>query len=151
MPIAPEVWQTPGIIYQFGRSGLLRELVAATFFNRPQLRDMAEDGRRLAEVFAAEVIANGDKFSQVFGIGESVQTALLQALHDDAGNTVNLGLLADFIQNPQSMNAYFDQYGSFRIIAWSEPGYGDIPEPGTLALFGLGLAGLGFVRRRKAA
>lgn len=26
-----------------------------------------------------------------------------------------------------------------------------IPEPGTLALFGLGLAGLGFVRRRKAA
>jgi len=27
----------------------------------------------------------------------------------------------------------------------------DIPEPGTLALFGLGLAGLGFARRRKAA
>ena len=26
-----------------------------------------------------------------------------------------------------------------------------IPEPGTLALFGLGLAGLGFARRRKAA
>jgi hypothetical protein len=26
-----------------------------------------------------------------------------------------------------------------------------IPEPGTLALFGLGLAGLGFIRRRKAA
>jgi len=28
---------------------------------------------------------------------------------------------------------------------------GDIPEPGTLALFGLGLAGLGFARRRRAA
>jgi hypothetical protein len=27
----------------------------------------------------------------------------------------------------------------------------DVPEPGTLALFGLGLAGLGFARRRKAA
>ena len=26
-----------------------------------------------------------------------------------------------------------------------------IPEPGTLALFGLGLAGLGFARRKKAA
>ena len=27
----------------------------------------------------------------------------------------------------------------------------EIPEPGTLALFGVGLAGLGFTRRRKAA
>lgn len=27
----------------------------------------------------------------------------------------------------------------------------DVPEPGTLALFGLGLAGLGFTRRKKAA
>ena len=27
----------------------------------------------------------------------------------------------------------------------------DVPEPGTLALFGIGIAGLGFARRRKAA
>ena len=50
MPIAPEVWQTPRIIYLFGQSGLLRELVQATFFNRHQLRDLAKDGRRLAEI-----------------------------------------------------------------------------------------------------
>jgi hypothetical protein len=55
MPIAPEVWQAPRIIYQFGKSGLLGELVQATFLNRSQLRDMAADGRRLAEVFPAEV------------------------------------------------------------------------------------------------
>ena len=33
---------------------------------------------------------------------------------------------------------------------WFTPNH-DIPEPGTLAIMGLGLAGLGFARRRKAA
>jgi hypothetical protein len=55
MPTAPEVWQAPGIIYQFGRSGLLGGLVKATFFNWPQLRDWAQDGQKLTDVFPAEI------------------------------------------------------------------------------------------------
>jgi len=52
-----------------------------------------------------------------------------------------------------SLNSSFVGIGEVAIDA-SEPipgGGTAIPEPGTLALFGLGLAGLGFARRRKAA
>jgi hypothetical protein len=56
MPIAPEIWQAPGIIYRFGRSGLLGDFVRATFLGRPLARDWATDGRQLAEVFPAEVL-----------------------------------------------------------------------------------------------
>jgi len=59
MPIAPEVWQAPGILYRFGRIGLMGELIQATFMNRHQLRDWAQDGHRLSEVFPAEVSGLG--------------------------------------------------------------------------------------------
>jgi len=55
MPIAPEVWQTPCVICQFAKSGLLKDLIQATFLNRSQVRDFAKDGCRLAEVFPAEI------------------------------------------------------------------------------------------------
>jgi hypothetical protein len=56
MPIAPEVWQAPSLIYQFGRSGLLGDLVRATFLGRSVIRSWAKDGRALTEVFPAEVV-----------------------------------------------------------------------------------------------
>jgi hypothetical protein len=55
MPIAPEVWQTPGIIYQFARGGLLGDLVQAALLGRSVVRNWAKDGRQLAQVFPAEI------------------------------------------------------------------------------------------------
>ncbi len=37
-----------------------------------------------------------------------------------------------------------------RVLTMRSPTFDSIPEPGTLALFGFGLAGLGFMARRKA-
>jgi hypothetical protein len=42
------------------------------------------------------------------------------------------------------------QYGKNAELVLQSPA-NDVPEPGTLALFGIGLAGLGFARRRRAA
>jgi hypothetical protein len=44
----------------------------------------------------------------------------------------------------------FDDVTFGSVTPGSVPSDNDIPEPGTLALFGLGLAGLGFTRRRRA-
>lgn len=40
-------------------------------------------------------------------------------------------------------------YAISGVITVPGPGSGDLPEPTTLAIFGLGLAGLGFMRRRR--
>jgi len=57
--------------------------------------------------------------------------------------------------NDYSVNLSFGNPPQYAIYAAlmdiPEPSPDPIPEPGTLVIFGLGLAGLGFIRRRRAA
>ena len=101
------------------------------------------------DAFAADVFARGERFNEVFGVGETVLAGYLQGVHDDPADTASLDSLRSFIHTDLSQSAYFDPYGSFRIIAWSVPAAGDVPAPATIALFGLGLAGLGWSRRKQ--
>ena len=62
----------------------------------------------------------------------------------DFGNTAHIGLTTSNGVTWESESGVF-------LSAASNPPEADVPEPSIIALFGLGLVGLGFARRRRQA
>jgi hypothetical protein len=106
--------------------------------------------------FANEVIGL-KKWSEAFPgvppeprIGHNAMIGLLAdaARSDDLSvREMALDKITDFVKN-EAYRAAFDPAGQFRVLEWTVP-IGDVPAPATLALFGLGLAGLGWSRRKQ--
>ena len=108
------------------------------------------------DLFAANVI--GLRWSEIFPgtdagrLRHSELVALL--IGADAGDAAMLALLTDFITTEAYIAAFDPSDDPFTVLEFSvvePPVGGNIPEPATIMLMGLGLAGLGFGRNRKAA
>jgi hypothetical protein len=127
------------------------------------------DGKDHLYTIASLAFSNtvgGLKWSEAFpGVTPGTRVghdAMINLLGDAAGGS---GTALDSIKNfvrTEGYRAAFDPRGDFVVLEWSTcppgttgfppncvPVGGNIPEPASVALFGLGFAGLGWLRRKK--
>ena len=79
------------------------------------------------------------------GAGDPIMLFQGNVIGGSTGNTLTF-IIADSGDTQLDSTVYIEGFGT------SDPGGGDsIPEPASMLIFGLGLAGLGYVRRRRAA
>jgi len=94
------------------------------------------------DIFA--IIGSGDLDIDVFGAGGLLGSMTLTFLEGDTqfiGFIANEAITQVLLDGPDDLADLIDN------VAFGNTA---IPEPGTLVLFGLGLAGLGYARRKKA-
>ena len=81
-------------------------------------------------------------------VGHNAMIQLLKGATTDTPTPGALDALLDFVAT-EGFQAAFDPAGDFTVVEWTCNGGVCIPTPTTLALFGLGLAGIGYQRRKQ--
>lgn len=90
----------------------------------------------------------GDAFLDVLGdLGQVLETV---ELNISTPGMTNAGEFSGFLRDQNDIYG-LRLSGAYIVLDDLEYSRASVPEPGTLALFGLGLAGFGFCRRKKTA
>src|ERR1043166_1467592 len=100
-------------------------------------------------VYTVELLAGGNVLGSISGTGPEDHFAAFQLDFDSTGSAFVGQALGIRLSSSQPQTG-FDAIGLV-VNPLAPPLPGDVPEPASLALLGLGLAALGFGRRKRAA